>query len=420
MISISYDGLKIIFFTSIIHFFQIVVNSQQRRIHMGKWPLVLSLCVSSIVFSLSSVPAHAAWTDNKIDEIIDDVKAVKTEVAEEGNVKVVADEFQSQIEELLEKGLILKESLEDFLNWLQTRERPYRDFVGSDFPRCVGDTVCAQFRIDLSNFFLEIGGLRHNFPIIEKSGLGNGRGAAYIVNNSPPIILFGLYEVLERVPDWQQIPEDLKKIFDEIGDPEVFSIRLDEEPTTTANTRFAQSSPVRSPSQQFCERWEKRVDNELDPVRLNRIEVFVFVLRQLMGLVESLTSETIGADLVGEGNETLIPNPLKAKLKMAVVVFNVIQKGAQTFRDNLGVCRSNRRELELQVAQCIELVDFILPSKRDAVYQLVQTKVTNAEAEHIPVEEAQKSLDEAERFRREGKFKQAYLKLCDSYRQIGD
>lgn len=386
---------------------------------MGKWPLVLSLCVSSIVLALSSVPAHAEWTDTKIDKIIDDVKAVKTEVVEEGNVKVVADEFQSQIEELLEKGLILKESLEDFLNWLQTRERPYRGFVGSEFPRCGGDTVCAQFRIDLSNFFLEIGALRHNFPIIEKSGLGNGSRAAYIVNNSPPIILFGLYEVLERVPDWQQMSDDLQKIFDEIGDPEVFSIRLEEPTATDADARFTPSSSVRSPSQQFCERWKTRVDNELDTVRLNRIEVFVFVLRQLMGLVESLTSETIGADVVGEGSETLIPNPLKAQLKMAVVVFNVIQKGVQTFRNNLGVCRSSRRELELQVAQCIELADFVLPSKRDAVYQLVQTKVANAEAEHIPVAEAQKSLADAERFRKENKFKQAYLKLCDSYRQIG-
>ena len=387
---------------------------------MGKWPLVLSLCVSSIVFSLGYVPAHAAWTDTKIDEIIDDVKAVKIEVVEDGNVKVVADEFQSQIEELLEKGLILKESLEDFLNWIQSRERPYREFAGSESPRCKGDTTCAQFRLDLSNFFLEIGGLRHHFPIIEKVGLGKGREAAYIVNNSPPIILFGLYEVLERVPDWQQMPDDLKKIFDEIGDPEVFSIRLNEEPATTADERLAPSSSVRSPSQQFCERWEKRLDIELDPMHLNRIEGYVFRLGQVLGLVESLTSETIGITMGGEGNETLIPNPLKAQLKMAVVVFNLIQKGAQTFRDNLGVCRSNRRELELQVAQCIELIDFILPSKRDAVYQLVQTKVTNAKAEQIPVENAQKSLDEAERFRKEGKFKEAYQKLCDSYRQIGD
>jgi hypothetical protein len=366
------------------------------------------------------------WGDTQITDIIDDVRAIKEEVVGTGNAKVVADDLRQQLRELVDKGAILQESVGDFLTWLQTREGPYGAFVrGQDdlgSPRCHPGTPCGAFREDLKRFFLETGAQRHNFPVIEKVGLGDGVRAAAIVENTPPIILFGLHEVLSRVPDWTQMPANLQSIFDEIGDPDAFSVRLREDETSAAaSTSLAAALANRkTPTQRFCDRWEKRVDKELDPVRINRIEFYVFYLRKLLGTMESLTSATIGVTLVGEGNETLIPNPLKAQLKLLELIFDVVQRGAQTFRDNLDVCRKNRRELELQVAQCIELVDFTLPSKRDEVYNLVKTKVENAAGELVTVANAEKSLAVAERFRREAKWKQAYLKLCDAYRQIGE
>lgn len=347
---------------------------------------------------------------------------VKEEVHGTGNLKVVADDLREQLRDLVDQGVILQESVEDFLAWLGTRQGPYRTFVGPGSPRCSPSTPCGQFRADLSSFFLEIGDQQVNFPVIERAGLGDGSRAAFIVEDTPPIILFGLYEVLDKVPEWRQMPANLQSIFDEIGDPDVFSVRLQEDEEGAATSAWLTNSAVgeKTPTERFCDRWEKRVDKEMDPVRINRIEFYLFYLRQLLGLVESLTSETIGVTLVGEGNETLIPNPLKAQLKTIEVIFDVVQRAAQTFRDNLGVCRANRRELELQVAECIELVDFILPSKRDKVYVLVQTKVENAAEEFVPVANAERSLAMAERFRLEGKFKQAYLKLCDAYRQIGE
>jgi hypothetical protein len=375
----------------------------------------------SLVF-LSNQAAMAAWDDTKVDNIIQNVKDVKEEVVGTGNVKVVADDLRQQLNELVAKGLILQESVEDFLTWLLTRQGPYRVFVGSASPRCQSSTPCGQFREDLKSFFLETADQRHNFPAIEKAGLGDGSRAAAIVENTLPIILFGLYEVLNRVPDWKEMPAKIQSIFDEIGDPDVFSIRLEENEESAASSRSLTTAMLsdKTPTQRFCDRWEKRVDKEMDQVRLNRIEFFVYYLRQILGYVESLTSETIGACVVGEGTETVIPNPLKAQLKSLELIFDVIQRGAQTFRDNLGVCRKQRREIELQVAQCIELVDFILPSKRDDVYLLVQTKVENAASEFVPVTNAERSLAVAERFRRENKWKQAYLKLCDAYRQIGE
>ena len=327
---------------------------------------------------------------------------------------------RQQLEELVEKGFILRDSVENILTWLQTREKPYHNFVG-DYPRCRLSTPCDQFREDLKRFFLEVADQRFNYPAIEKAGLGDGSHAAAIVENSSPIILFGLYEVLSRVPDWTEMPANLQSIFDEIGDPDIFSVRLEENEQIAASTTSMTADMVfsRTPTQRFCDRWEKRIDKELDPVRLDRIEFYIYSLRQGLGLIESLTSETIGACVVGEGTETVIPNPLKAQAKMVLVAFDVIQRGAQTFRDNLGVCRANRRELEMQVSQCLQLVDFIMPSKRDDIYLLVQTKVENAADELVPVSIAETSLRRAEALRKEGKWKRAYQKICDAYRQIG-
>jgi hypothetical protein len=386
---------------------------------MKKFFLFLCLPLALLV----SQPARAVdWGQTQIDDIIQDVTDVRQEVVGNGNAKMVADELREQLRDLVDRGLILQESVEDFLSWLQTREGPYRAFVGSGFPRCQPRTPCGEFQEQLIQFFLETGAQRQNFPIIEKAGLGDGSAAAFIVASSPPILLFGLYEVLSRVPDWREMPANLQSVFDEIGDPDVFSVRLEEDPpnVVAAGAPGAAGLGLRTPTQRFCERWERRVDKELDPIRINRIEFFVFYLRTILGTVESLTSETIGGTVVGEGTETVIPNPLKAQLKLLELVFDVIQRAAQTFRDNLGVCRAQRRELELQVAECIELVDFIQPSKRDDVYNLVSTKVQNAADEFVPVARAQKSLAVAETFRREYKWKQAYRKLCDAYRQIGD
>lgn len=382
--------------------------------------ILLFFCLSFAV--LTSLPAVAGWNDDNTNGIIQDVKDLRKEVVgNNGKLKQVTDDFRDQLNDLQSRGMILRESVHDMLTWLQTREGPYREFVGLSESRCGFGTQCAQFRDDLSSFFLELGNQRFNFPIFDKAGLGDGSRAVNIVNNTPPIILFGLYEALSKAPDWQEAPMNLQSIFDEIGDPDMFSLRLQEEQTgvTASIGTFTRGLSDTTPTQRFCSRWEKRVDNELDPIRVNRIEYFVFYIRQILDLIATLTSETVGGTIAGEGSETVLPNPLKAQAKAMTVSFDTIQKAIQTFRDNLGVCRSNRREIELDVAQCRELVDYILPTKRDAVYFLVETKIESAEEASVPVVAARQWLTAAEKNRNKGRWKLAYLSLCEAYRNIG-
>ena len=391
---------------------------------MKKSHLIGALCALFFSFFCSQALAAATkWEDgplvdwpwlpdspNKIDEITQNVVDIRNDVG--GNAREVANDLKDQLDELVDKGVILKESVKDILIWLQTREQPYREFIGGDVfnpERCNLSTPCHSFRIELSNFFLEIADQGVNFQVIEKVGLDGSR-AENTIMKTPPIILFALYEVMNRMPDWRKMPGKLQSIFDEIGDPDVFSVRLEE----------IEDNLGKTPTQRFCDRWEKRVDKELDPVRLNRIELYVYTIRQFLNLWNKLIHETVGVTLVGEGNESVIPNPLRAYLALAEITFDVVQRGAQTFRDNLNVCRANRREIEIQIAECLDLVDFILPSKRDDIYNLVKTKVENAGDESIPVAISQKHIASAEVFREKGKWKKAYKKLCVAYKRIGD
>jgi hypothetical protein len=124
-------------------------------------------------------------------------------------------------------------------------------------------------------------------------------------------------------------------------------------------------------------------------------------------------------EAVGFGSDTVIPNPLKAQIKLLLLIFDVTQQGVQTFRANLQICRDQRRDLEFQVARCIELVDFVMPSKRDDVYELVVDIVNKAEEEGVSVSNARKSLERAEKHRLNMRWKEAYLSLCDAYQKIG-
>lgn len=391
------------------------------------------------LFLLIGLAAHAAavagdvepkgWDDTKVDDIIDDVDAIKTdvndlikdigdiktEVTGSGNLKVVIDDLKMQLDLIRAQGDLLRRTVEDFFGWLEERRGPFLAFVGS--PRCGAGTPCGDFREDLKGFVRGFAATRDDFPVIERLGFGDGTHAVHAIEIAPPMMLFGLHEVLGRMDDWQDLPGDLRQLFDEIGDPEVFSDGLSPFSPEAAGKSLGLFD--KTPTQRFCERHHDRLEREIDPVRLNRLKFFVFYIETGLKLAESLTSETIGVTLAGEGNETLIPNPLKAQLKVVISALELIHRGVDTFRANLDICRDKRRKLEFQVAQCIELVDFVKPTKRDEVYHLVVDIVDKAEEEGVSVQNARKSLERAESHREAERWKEAYRSLCDTYQKIG-
>ena len=89
--------------------------------------------------------------------------------------------------------------------------------------RCGEGSACWDFRMDLEIFVLDMADLKSKFPQVERQGLGDGHHLAEIIDRVPPLVLFGIYELLRLVPDWQNTPQNLADLFDEIGDTEAFS-----------------------------------------------------------------------------------------------------------------------------------------------------------------------------------------------------
>jgi hypothetical protein len=391
--------------------------------------LVAAVCGALVAWVATIPAARADWTDNKITKIINDVGDIKDQVTGNGPIKRVADDFRAQLDEMVAKGLILKESVGDILTWLKSREGPYRQFVGS--PRCGAGTPCDDFRTELINFFGDFGALRNDFPIVDKVGLGDGSHAITVIQNVPPIVLFGLFQTLGRIPDWQSLPTALQRVFDEIGDPEVFALDDAFASSAAATPASFSSASVgtnsvgafgllpRTPTERFCDRKAWAVERQIDPVRMNRLKFFVFYVRQGLGLAESLTHETIGADVVGEGNESVVPNPLKIQLKIVLLVFDVVQKAVNTFQANLDICRKKNSEIEMQVAQCIQLVNVVMPSSRDDIYNLVRTKIDAAFADGLETGLSEFWMGTADIQRGAGEYREAFGSLCSAYQTIG-
>jgi hypothetical protein len=386
------------------------------------------LAISAAAAPAAFADSHRVWDDTTIGDIIKDVKDIKNQTTGNGPIKKVADEFKTQLDDLVAKGFILKEAVGGILTWLQSREKPYREFVYNNdlsSPRCGAGTPCGNFRTDLVYFFGDLGALRGNFPIMERLGMGDGSRAISVIQVAPPILLFGLYQTMGRLPEWQSLPFALQGVFDEIGDPDVFALDDVFAPGSIAPASVQANSVAgfalfeKTPTQRFCERKAWAIERQIDPVRMNRLKFFVFYLRQGLGLAESLTHETIGADIVGEGNESVIPNPLKVQLKAVVVVFDVVQRAVQTFQANLDICRKKNSEIEMQVAQCIPLVNAVMPGSRDNIYNLVVTKVDAAEEDGLDVTQSDFWLGTADIQRAAGEYRDAFGSLCSAYQTIG-
>ncbi|MDH5557421.1 MAG: hypothetical protein OEZ03_08725, partial [Alphaproteobacteria bacterium] len=289
---------------------------------------------------------------------------------------------------------------------------------------CGAGTPCGNFRRDLIYFFGDLGTLRDNFPIMTRLGMGDGSRAISVIKNVPPIMLFGIHQTMRRLPNWQSLPSALQDIYDEIGDPDVFSLdalapaSLNSAPVGTNSVNAFALLP-KTPTQRFCERKAWAIEREIDPVRMNRLKFFVFYIRQGLGLTEALTHETIGGTLVGEGNESVVPNPLKIQLKLVLLVFDVVEKEVQTFQANLDICRKKNSEIEMQVAQCIQLVNVVMPGSRDDIYNLVQTRIDAAREDFLEVSLSEFWLLTADTQRTAGEYRDAFESLCSAYRTIG-
>lgn len=379
--------------------------------------LLSSMVTSAYAITLEDIGQDISNIKTNVTTIKSNVSNIKTTVT--GNVSSVADEFKQQIDALQSRGLLLRETSDQLLDWLNSHQDDYLAFVGS---QCGVGSPCYDFRIELNKFIQDFSLLSDRFPIIENLGMNDSPRIINIVNNLPHILVFTLYETMARMPDWNMLPSYLAAVYDEVGDPDVFSIDLAPLANVSAKGVTAAASTNATPTQTFCTKNAARLDNGIDPVSLNRIKLFVSALKTTMSVISEVPPKDQNLEVVGEGGSLPIPN----LFKMIVHVVNFIQDAVQTYRNNIGICidirdKAQARELtvEVQVANCLQLVEFIMPGTRDEVYNLVISRIDSAAAEGVPVDKSNSSIAEADMLREKGKWKNAYLKICEAYNKIG-
>jgi hypothetical protein len=361
---------------------------------------------------MCAMQAHAEWGDNDITDIIENVKNVKSTV--QGNVATTANDLKRQLDDLKAHGVHITSSVEEILVWLERRQDRFDAFKGN---KCGADSPCADFRRRLRRFAGDMSALTDRFPAIEKVGLGDGAFAEDVIEILPPFILFGFQQVMDKVAGWEDIPLDLLDVFDEIADPEAFSVSF-LEPSAAArqSASTSQATAQLTPTQRFCEKRAYRVDNPTDSIRLNRIKSAGFALKTAVDIWSEFAPDKVGGSLVGEGvyGIPVFAKPIVKAIKGAI---EIIQFQVETYRQNLDVCRNRLREIETHLASCVQFAEYRRQPANDEVYAFVEKKIE--EFGSPSRSRAQRHLDAATSNRDNQLWGRAYNDLCRAYHALG-
>ena len=154
----------------------------------------------------------------------------------------------------------------------------------------------------------------------EETLLADGTRLGGIIDHLPPVALFGLYEILQRIPDWQDIPQNLADLYDEIGDAEAFSLELPgASAATAASVVTAKAGPAggqgafgsaTTKTDIFC---SKGKQPRWDTVRLNRLKAFFVLIKSISDAASEFAPDWYTLTVLGEGAS--IPIPLKGGLE---------------------------------------------------------------------------------------------------------
>ncbi len=316
-----------------------------------------------VTIGLLAFAVQARGADHTVNDIYDDIVDIWNTVT--GDVKMTAHEFSKQLNDLTAKGQTVRDTVQEALTLIQHRDGPFANFLrtpGDPNVRCGDQSDCRNFRLDLEIFVTDMAALKSRFPHIAKHGLGDGTIAVDVIDVLPPLALFGLYETLNKVPNWQDTPQNLSDLYDEIDDPDAFSeeplgashaiaasfVRVAPKSTSFGGGQTNFGSPV-TKLDVFCSKGKQL---RADPVRLNRVRAgWSWIANGLDGGAE-LAPESISVTLLGEG--TAVPVPLKGLLKLTAKVIESIFASVDAHRANLGLCR----QIETDVAQRASLVDY--------------------------------------------------------------
>ena len=339
-----------------------------------------------------------------------------------GDVKTMATNFVGQINVLEQHSAMVVNTVQDTLQFVDSIGVPFQSFLFADpqnpgTVRCDQGSPCSQFRTDLENFVLDMGALAPSFPQVASSGLGHGQLLAQLISVTPPFALFGPYQVLQRVPGWQNVPMELGYLHDAIGNSDVFSGVLPSVAKSEVAGKAAGAVSFDIPplgTDAFCVVNLGGLALNFDEVQYNRIKVALDILKTGLNTTADYLPDEQTAVVAGEGAS--VPDTPKAVVETVPNVLDAILTAVDLYRSNLEVCAG----IEKDVAERSKLVDY-----RNAA------GVTKAYWEVEGVLAREKVLDPfrsnaaavalmhgAHYFAAERNWAQAFKAICDAYAAI--
>ncbi|MGH8798664.1 MAG: hypothetical protein ACREX7_00350 [Casimicrobiaceae bacterium] len=351
------------------------------------------------------------WLDDDISDMLSKVRSIYSEVT--GDVK---DAAQDLVRQLQQRSVTMTETVDDLLTWSEQRRTPFLDFVNGGSERCGQGSPCWQFRADLKAFALDVASLKDRFPVIEQNGLGDTTLFADATDILPPFVLFGLYEILSRTPDWQELPTDLVDLFDEIGDPEVFSV--DMAPPASAAVASGKARALRAsgspyfgspmtPADTFCSKGKEPL---VDDVRLNRLKGLLTRWKNRFDSLSEYPPDEAMLDLAGEGGGAL-KIPTKPFLKTVSNAIDSIVNMTDTYRANLDTCQ----KIETDVAQSAPLVEYRTMAGNRKAYWVVVGVMNRSSLIGTDKTTAKSLLAQAGKDYAASDWKRAYADICAAY-----
>jgi hypothetical protein len=320
------------------------------------------------------------------------------------------------------QGVIITEIVPEILDFLMQRRTPLMDFLATPSgPSCEdgSGSPCDEFRGQLIDFFADVAALRDRFPAISQLGLGDGTLAARLLERMPGFVLFPAYEVLNRIPDWQQVPQRIGEVIDEIGDPDAFSIDWRQEILGAAASTAA--IPSRTASERFCERFLPTIleaPPRMDPVLLNRVKVIANIIKLITASAAEYVPQSLTVSILGEGAGN-IPIPVQPTVKALASLVDLVGSIVETRRANLDVCRGRLREFENDLVGRTARVQYRTQAGSDELYFYLSSIIGAAQARLQDVTEAVRRLNIAQKRRTERKWEAAFQRMCEAYELIG-
>jgi hypothetical protein len=336
---------------------------------------------------------------------------------------------------------LMADGVQDILESLPALREEFIGFIGSREDKCSYDSKCYYFREELIELFTGLNELKSKFPAFEKAGLVETGVAEEAIVATPPFILFGMYKVMNRLPGWRDLPSDLSDIFDEIDDPEIFSLSLIDDNSEAVNPGlFASMDALDIPAirdstktQRFCALRANKFDgvgrglngnrDGWDQIRVNRIILVVTLLTDIYKHALGLIPDDIdlGVAILGEGATLGIPRALfTAYLEAIPLAIESILKAIDVYHNNIGLCKARFSEIESRLSSCGYFTEFVLDgTAQGEYYKLVNRRFEMADEAMVSHAKSDALYDKSVNLLNKGRYARAYKGLCKSYSSIG-